>query len=320
MSQPLPDALSDSVNAETFSQQFKRKLSSCSTIGELVEELSEVFQSADLFYGHGTDNPADEAYALIFFVAGYEFSETEAVWENKPDEGLISGVVNIASRRVLERIPLPYLTGEAWFAGLRFHIDPRALIPRSPFAELIQNGFSPWVETDRSMKILDMCTGNGCIGIASSVYLPNAEVDIVDLSPDALEIARKNVIEHGVSDKVNVIQSDLFTELKGRKYDLIVSNPPYVPASSMAELPVEYRHEPEMALHADDQGMAIVDQLLSQSADYLNKDGTLIIEVGEIADAVHERYAQLPFTWLEFEYGGDGVFLLHAADLQCMGD
>lgn len=305
----------DTSNPEALTQQLTQQFSDCITVGALVQSLADAFRSSDLFYGHGTDNPDDEAYALVFFAAGFDFAQTDEVWDNLPESQLLQSVASLASRRIAKRIPLPYLTGEAWFAGLKFIIDPRALIPRSPFAELIQNQFSPWVDTHGPLRVLDMCTGNGCIGIATSIYLPDSVVDIVDISTDALDVARQNVEYHGVIERVNIIESDLFAELTDQKYDLIVSNPPYVPASSMVNLPVEYRHEPQQALQAEDEGMAIVNQLLNQSADHLNPGGSLIVEVGEIEEAVHERYKQLPFTWLEFEHGGEGVFLLHDADL-----
>ena len=280
--------------------------------------LGEILQSHDLYYGHGTDNPRDEAFALVFSVLGLDFDQAESVWQRPVAPEKMDAVAELAMRRIDERLPLPYLTGEAWFAGLRFHIDKRALIPRSPFAELIGERFQPWVARDNELKILDMCTGNGCIGIATAVYMPGTSVDLVDLSPQALELADENIVLHKVEDRVKTIQSDLFTNLEGRKYDLIVSNPPYVPVSSMAQLPVEYHHEPEMALLADDQGMAIVHGILGNSAEHLNDDGVLIVEVGEIAEQVHEYYRQLPFIWLDFEYGGEGVFLLHKNDLMDM--
>ena len=195
-----------------------------------------------------------------------------------------------------------------------FHVDNRALIPRSPIAQLLEQGYSPWLQPERELRILDMCTGNGCIAIATAAYMPDAKVDAVDISVSALELARQNVELHGLSDQVEVIESDLFTELEGRQYDLIVSNPPYVPHQSMLELPVEYTHEPVMALEAEDDGMAIVDKILRQSSRYLKENGILIVEVGEIQQAVDARY-NLPFTWLEFERGGEGGFLLNKTDL-----
>ncbi len=279
-------------------------------------KLGAVLEHHELYYGHGTDNPQDESYALVFSVLKLHFSDVDRVWDNLVSEVDISSVIHLAARRIDERIPLPYLTGEAWFAGLRFHIDDRALIPRSPFAELIERRFAPWVDADRELKILDMCAGNGCIGIAAAVYLPHASIDIVDISEDALALARKNIRLCEVGDRVVAIHSDLFQNLDGKCYDLIVCNPPYVSTGSMANLPVEYRYEPELALQAGDDGMAVIDTLLLQSVRYLNSDGVLMVETGETKEAVHRLYPRLPFVWPEFERGGEGVFLLHKRDLE----
>lgn len=303
------------MKTEDQYQTIRNQLGASATVGGLVEFLGKLFQSSDLYYGHGTDNPHDEAFALVFSVIGLDFGQADQFWDQQVSPDHIDTIVDLASKRISQRVPLPYLTGEAWFAGLRFYSDRRALIPRSPFAELIQQEFSPWLESRPEIKILDMCTGNGCIGIACAVYLPDATVDLVDLSPEALELAQKNVELHEVGSRVNVICSDLFEALEDRQYDLIVSNPPYVPASSMADLPVEYRHEPEMALLAENEGLDVVDRILRQAADFLIPEGILVVEVGEIADAVHQHYPALPFIWLEFEYGGEGVFLLHKRDL-----
>lgn len=286
------------------------------TVGVLLEKIADVFKQYPLFYGHGTENADDEAYALIFTVLDLIFDDPQSQADMEVSAEVLDKILDITCRRVNERMPLPYLTGVAWFASLPFTIDQRALIPRSPFAELIQNEFVPWLPEVWNKKALDLCTGNGCIGIAVAVWLAELKkVDLVDISTDALELARANVERHGVSERVNVIQSDLYESLPDEQYDLIVSNPPYVPASSMTDLPPEYAHEPVMALQADDDGMAIVDRLLHESAKYLTDEGILIIEVGEIADAVNERYASLPFTWLEFEHGGEGVFMLRKDDL-----
>jgi ribosomal protein L3 glutamine methyltransferase len=301
--------------AEVSKDTLRATLASPTSIGHLVQLVAQQLGHFDLFYGHGTDNPDDEAYALVFAVLDISFSDAEAAWENSVSDTDIDGVTDCLYRRIHERIPLPYLTGIAWFAGMPFHVDERALIPRSPIAQLLEKGYSPWLHTEKELQILDMCTGNGCIAIATAAYILDASVDAVDISTSALDLARQNVVMHELSDRVEIIQSDLFSELDGRQYDLIVSNPPYVPHQSMLELPEEYSHEPVMALEADDQGMAIVDKILHQSARYLKENGILIVEVGEIQQAVEDRYNDLPFTWLEFERGGDGVFLLNKADL-----
>lgn len=301
--------------AEINQAALRSALAASTSIGHLVQTVARELGLHRLFYGHGTDNPSDEAYALVFAVLDFSFDEAETVWEYPVSESDIDKVGDCLYRRIHERLPLPYLTGIAWFAGMPFHIDERALIPRSPIAELLEQGYSPWLQPQGELRILDMCTGNGCIGIASAAYINDATVDIVDISASALELARQNVDTHELSDRVNVIESDLFDALEGRQYDLIVSNPPYVPHTSMPELPDEYAHEPVMALEAEDEGMAIVDKILRQSARYLKEDGILIVEVGEIQSAIESRYNTLPFTWLEFERGGEGVFLLNKTDL-----
>ncbi len=267
-----------------------------------------------LYYGHGTENSSDEAYALVFDLLDLAYDEAEAQWGNPVSDDAIGSIAVGLRKRIQDRLPLPYITGTAWFAGLPFKSDARALIPRSPIAELLESGFAPWLHTERP-HILDLCCGGGCIGIATAVHMPAASVDLADLSADALELARENIIRHGVADRVKPIQSDLFAALKGRQYDLIVCNPPYVPASSMAQLPQEYHHEPGMALEAADVGMAIVDKILKESGNYMKYNGILITEVGEIQAEVEQRYNVLPFVWLDFERGGEGVFLLQRQDL-----
>jgi len=251
----------------------------------------------------------------VFGVLDIAFDNAETVWEAPLEAGDVDKTTECLYRRIHGRIPLPYLTGIAWFAGMPFKVDNRALIPRSPIAQLLELEYSPWLQPETECRILDMCTGNGCIAIATAAHMPDAIVDAVDISASALELARQNAELHGLSGQVEIIQSDLFTELEGRQYDLIVSNPPYVPHESMLGLPVEYTHEPAFALEAEDEGMAIVDKILRQSSRYLKENGILIVEVGEIQQAVDSRYHDLPFTWLEFERGGEGVFLLNKSDL-----
>ena len=292
------------------------KLSDATCVGHLVQLVATHLDQHDLFYGHGTDNPDDEAYALVFAVLDISFDEAEAGWKKAVSTEEITKVSAVAYRRIHERLPLPYLTGIAWFAGMPFQIDERALIPRSPIAELLERGYEPWLQATGELRILDMCTGNGCIAIASAAFMVDAKIDAVDLSSSALELVRANVEMHNLTARVEIIQSDLFSALQDRHYDLIVSNPPYVPRQSMRALPAEYIHEPEMALQAEDGGMAIVDKILRQSARYLKENGILIVEVGEIQQAIEARYPELAFTWLEFVRGGEGVFLLNKSDLE----
>ncbi|MCG8099561.1 MAG: 50S ribosomal protein L3 N(5)-glutamine methyltransferase, partial [Candidatus Thiodiazotropha taylori] len=198
---------------------------------------------------------------------------------------------------------------------LCFRVNEQVLIPRSPIAELIEKEFAPWVDSSQLQRVLDLCCGSGCIGIATAAYLPDCPVDLADISPAALTVASENVAQHGLNQQVNLYESDLFDGLPGVKYDLILSNPPYVGAVEMAELPPEYLHEPNMALEANDQGLEIVKRILNQAPEFLTPGGVLVMEVGNSADLLMERYPEVPFVWLDFARGGDGVFLINAADL-----
>ena len=210
-----------------------------------------------------------------------------------------------------DRVPVPYLINEAWFAGLPFYVDERVLIRSSPFAELIRDQFSPWlIDSDSISNILDMCTGGGCIAIACADAFPDAQVDAVDISQDALAVANINIDKHQLHDHVRAIQSDLWTALDDKKYDLIVSNLPYVGADEMATLPQEYRHEPTLALEASDNGLALVEQILLHATDHLTPEGLLFVEVGNSDNAVMEKWSDIDFLWLDFEHGGHGVFML----------
>ncbi len=228
-------------------------------------------------------------------------------------------ILSLFSRRIAQRVPAAYLTGRAWFAGLGFRIDSRVLVPRSPIAELIDSGFQPWLDPDAVTRVLDVGTGSGCIAIACAVHLPNARVDAVDISADALEVARINVEEHGVQDRVQVFESDGLDSVDG-PYDLIISNPPYVDAHDMGSLPEEYRHEPAHALAGGEDGLDVVAELLAHAGENLSEGGALIVEVGASRPALTARYRRLPFVWLEFARGGDNVFLLTADDLRIKRD
>jgi ribosomal protein L3 glutamine methyltransferase len=217
---------------------------------------------------------------------------------------------------VNKRIPLAYILGSAWFAGLEFYVDDSVLVPRSPIAELILEHFHPWAKPGGIRDVLDLCTGSGCIAIAIAVHLPETQVDASDLSADALRVARKNVEKHGVQDRVNLRESDLFAALPPRRYDLIVTNPPYVPAASVSDLPGEYRAEPKLGLASGHDGLDACLQIMLQSPSYLQPEGNLVCEVGESADLLAESLPSVPFTWLEFSHGGAGVFLLSRGELQ----
>jgi ribosomal protein L3 glutamine methyltransferase len=292
---------------------------------QAIEELRTVrdwlrwswsrFESAGLFYGHGTDNALDEARFLVLAGLGLPFGADDWVLDARLDRDERNHLARLVERRIRQRVPAPYLVGEAWFAGLPFRVDRSVLIPRSPIAELIESGFRPWLAPDRPLRILDLCCGSGCIGIACAVYLDVDCVDLADVSAAALAVARDNLRRHGLEDQVDVVESDLFDGLAGRQYDLIVCNPPYVDAADMASLPPEYRHEPRQALAAGDDGLDLVRRILAEARQFLSPDGILVCEVGNSAPALEAAFPELPFLWLDFERGGHGVFLLTAAQL-----
>lgn len=275
----------------------------------------QYLEDGDIYFGHGTDNALDEAAWLVSHAVGLAPTFSDAELEQVLSAGQQAKVKTLLTRRVRERIPAAYLTHEAWFAGHRFYVDERVLVPRSPLAELILDQFQPWVEPKQLQRVLDLCTGSGCIAIATALALPQAKVDATDISPDALDVARRNVADYGLAQRVEVIESNLFDALPGRRYDLIVSNPPYVDAADMAALPEEYRREPRMGLSAGEDGLDLVVPMLQQATEYLTPDGVMIVEVGNSAEALQTRFPSVPFTWLEFSYGGEGVFLLEAAQL-----
>lgn len=285
------------------------------TVGDWVRWGCSQLGSHEVFFGHGTDNPADEARALVFAALTLDHAVPDYFYSAILTRVEREAVLELFRRRIEERTPVPYLTGEAWFAGLRFQVDPRVLIPRSPIAELIQSGFEPWLPASEPARVLDLCTGSGCIAIGCAYVFPEADIVASDLSQDALEVARDNVERHGLEERVTVIHSDLYAALDGERFDLIVTNPPYVPASSMAALPDEYRHEPVSALEAADNGLALVRVIVEQAREHLTDDGVLICEVGESRDAAEALFAHLPISWVDFEHGGDGVFVISAADL-----
>jgi len=286
------------------------------SIADFVRWGASRFIEAQLTFGHGTDNAIDEALVLTLHALHLKPGLPQDLMATRLTMAERKAVFELMCRRVEERVPLAYLTNEAWFCGLPFYVDERVLVPRSPIAELIENEFSPWVEADQVTSVLDMCTGSGCIAIACAETFTDAQVDAVDISPDALAVARINVDRYGLEGQLELIQSDLFSELAGRKYDLIVSNPPYVDALDMAALTEEFKHEPELGLAAGDDGLDIVVRMLAQAADYLTDEGSLIVEVGNSDLALMQRFSEVPFIWPDFERGGHGIFVLHAETLR----
>lgn len=278
-----------------------------------VETLSLRFEQADLYYGHGTDNPWDEAIYLVFTVLGIPFGSGDEAANTAVEQRELSAdeeqrVMALADRRIGERLPMAYLLQQAWFAGLPFYVDERVLVPRSPIAELVLQQYQPLLPAP-PQRVLDLCTGSGCIGIATALVFPDAEVDLADISAEALAVAQINIDQHGLQGRVHVRQSDLFASLTG-PYDLIVSNPPYVSAEEVAELPPEYQREPALGLLSDDDGLAIPLQILRQAPHYLTPHGVLVLELGYSWELLATRYPDLPVIWLEFDSGGEGVLAI----------
>lgn len=292
--------------------------SKLNTIGDYLNWAIEQFDATQLYFGHGTDNAFDEALYLILYALDISTNQEidESILNRHLDEIERKKIVDLLLRRVRERKPAAYLTHQAFFAGLEFYVDERVLIPRSPLAELIAEQFAPWLtEPQKVQRILDIGTGSGCLAIACAYALPQAKVDAVDLSIDALEVAKINVTKHGMEERVRLIQSDLFTALGQEKYDVIISNPPYVSSAEMQELPQEYKHEPAQALVAGSDGLFFVDRLLHEAKNHLQPNGILIVEVGNSVEALLVKYPQVPFIWLEFACGESEVFLLDLATL-----
>lgn len=277
-----------------------------------VEQLCSRFEQADLYYGHGTDNPWDEAVYLVFAVLNIAFEQDDA--DAKALEAREIGetdrqrIDSLAEQRIKQRVPVAYLVKQAWFAGLPFYVDERVLIPRSPIAELILHMYEPLISRPPA-RVLDLCTGSGCIGLATAVAFPYARVDLADISAEALNVARINISRLGLESRVSAVESDLFQGLHGT-YDLIVSNPPYVSADEVAALPAEYQHEPELGLLSDDDGLAIPLRILREAPAYLSEQGMLIVELGYSWELLADRYPDLPVLWLDFDSGGEGVFAI----------
>jgi ribosomal protein L3 glutamine methyltransferase len=274
------------------------------------------FTAARLFFGHGSDNAWDEAVYLTLHTLSLPLDRLEPFLDARllPDER--TALLDIYRRRCEERLPAAYLTNEAWLGEHRFYIDDRVIVPRSFIAELLDEQLSPWIEDPWAIQTaLDLCTGSGCLAILTALAFPEAQVDAVDLSKDAISVAERNVSEYDLNDRVSLIHSDAFSSLHGKRYDLIISNPPYVDADSVNRLPPEYLHEPEMALGSGTDGLDFTHIILREARKHLTDDGLLVVEIGHNRDALEAAYPNLPFTWLETSAGDQYVFMLHAADL-----
>lgn len=285
------------------------------TLGDWLQWAEGEFERAALHYGHGTDNAWDEAVAIARYVLHLPVDVQKSIAQSRLTDEEKEKLMALFIERVEKRMPVAYLTRQAWFANLRFCVDDRVLIPRSPLAELINKHFAPWVIKPNVQDICDIGTGSACIAIACAKAFPCASVDAVDISKSALEIANQNVREHDVLDRVHLWQGNLFEPLAGRRYDVIISNPPYVGKEEMQSLPAEYKHEPTLGLAAGQDGLDIVIPLLANAADHIQPSGILILEVGNSMDALMRAFTDVDFIWLDFEYGGDGVCLLTAAQL-----
>jgi len=286
------------------------------TIGDFIRYATTQFNQADLYFGHGSDNAWDEAITLIMYVLALPTELSEQTLHCRLTDEEKYQILSVINLRIKEELPAAYITNQATFAGLPFYVDERVLVPRSPIAEYIEQRFAPFINVEQEVgHILDLCTGSGCIAIACAHYFPEAEVDAVDLSVDALNVAQINIENHGLSEQVIPIQSDVFSGVSGQSYDLIVTNPPYVDQEDVDSLPTEYTHEPEIGLGSGSDGLDITRQILAQGHQYLNDGGILVCEVGNSQVHLEAVFPEVPFRWLTFERGGHGVFLLTKTQL-----
>jgi len=284
------------------------------TLRDYIRWAVSRFQAEQLFFGHGTDNAWDEARQLVLGALHLPWEMADSYLDCRLEDDERAHLQDLLQRRIEQRVPTAYLLGQAWFCGLPFIVDERVLIPRSPIGELIDRRFEPWL-AQAPARVLDLCTGSGCIGIACAYEFLEAEVVLADLSFEALEVASRNIEHHGLEDRVYTVQSDGFDGLPKQRFDLILSNPPYVDAEDIADMPNEFHHEPALALACGEDGLDLVRRILAQAADHLTETGTLIVEVGNSQVHVEALYPEVEFTWLEFARGGHGVFLLAAS--QC---
>lgn len=298
-----------------MSTSYTQAVKQLHTILDWIRFGASEFERNQLYFGHGTDNAWDEAVLLVTasLQLPFDLAPERAQCRLIDDERLL--IAQRIEQRVNQRIPVAYLINQAHFFGLPFYVDERVLVPRSPIAEVLKNRVAPWMEGREPARILDLCCGSGCIGIASLKVFPDAQLDLADLSLDALDVAEINIQNYGLYEQVAAIQSDLFANLQG-PYDLILSNPPYVDLEDLSDMPDEYHHEPAMGLGSGDDGLDITRQILANATDYLSKDGVLVVEVGNSWINLEAAYPQVPFHWLKFEHGGDGVFVFTREQLE----
>lgn len=286
------------------------------TVADFIRWTEQRFEAAGLYFGHGTDNALDEAAWLVGSALQLAPHELDEHLEDRLGPAPRDTIRALAQARIATRRPLAYLLKEAWFAGLKFYVDERVIVPRSLTAEFIQERFQPWIDPAHVHRILDLCTGSACMAVALAGAFPSARVDAADISPDALAVARINVESHALHKRIRLIRSDLFSALANERYDLIVTNPPYVARAELLGLPAEYRHEPALALESGDTGLDAVTRILAQAPERLNAGGILVAEVGNSGIALQEKFAAVPFTWLTTSSGDESVFLLSVEQLQ----
>ena len=286
------------------------------TVRDCLRYAVSRFNAAELFFGHGSDNAWDEAVYLTLHALHLPLDRLEPFLDARLLAHEREALVQLYHRRCDERLPAAYLTHEAWLGDYRFYVDERVIVPRSFIAELLEEQLSPWIEDPWAVEsALDLCTGSGCLAILTALTFPHAQVDAVDLSEDALAVAAKNIADYGLEERVERVHSDAFSQLAGRRYDLIISNPPYVNAESVAALPPEYLHEPEMALGSGEDGLDFTRIILANAKRHLNPGGIVVVEIGHNRDELEAAYPQLPFTWLDTQAGDQYVFMLRYEEL-----
>jgi len=302
-------ALFEKLTMQTSSSEL---ISTLATVRDYIRWATSRFNQAQLYFGHGSATALDEAAALVLHTLYLPYNLADTYLNAVLTLPERNAIIAIVERRINERVPAAYLTHEAMFAGLAFYVDERVLVPRSPIAELIEQRFAPWIDESEVIAILDLCTGSACIAIACAYAFPDADVDAVDISVDALAVAEINVAKHQLEDVVSLCRSDLFADLPDNRYDIIVSNPPYVSLDEWRQLPTEFHAEPDLGFKGGESGLDLVIRILADADDYLTEQGILVVEAGRSAQTLQNTFPDVPFYWLDFERGGDGVFLLTA--------
>lgn len=295
---------------------FSEASASLKTLRDCLRFAVSRFNENKLFFGHGSENAYDEAAYLILHTLHLPLDELEPFLDARLTQSEVYAVLNVIEKRVEQRVPAAYLTNQAWLGDMSFYVDERVIVPRSFIAELLREQLFPWVENPNEVvSVLDMCTGSGCLAILAAHAFPFAAIEASDISPDALDVAQYNVTDYELDDRIDLVESDLFAGLRGKRYDIIISNPPYVDAPSVSELPPEYKHEPKLALGSGKDGLDATRVILAQAANHLTDNGILVVEIGHNRDVLEAAYPDLPFTWLNVSAGDEFVFLLHKNDL-----